>query len=148
MLSVSLTQITMQLLCSHWGPKWSHAFNSAGFKHDNQVQQQVIQFHPKITPETISEGQKSKIFLEGMPQQAPYRAVIAYWNSPFQNSRSATEKKRQFLKPKCLQDLEQSSKQNPVPSDGQQIQYTEMVVTLLNIVVTYTQSQLIKREQQ
>ena len=35
MLSVSLTQITMQLLCSHWGLKQSHAFNSAGFKHDN-----------------------------------------------------------------------------------------------------------------
>ena len=46
------------ILC---GPKRSHAFNSAGFKHNNQVQQQVVQnFTP---PETISGGQKSKIFL-------------------------------------------------------------------------------------
>ena len=58
--------------------KQSRAFNSVGFKHNNQVQQQVVQtlqFHPKITPETISEGQKSKFFLGDAPrppQQACY----------------------------------------------------------------------------
>ena len=54
-----------QLLYSLCDPKRSHAFNSASFKHNNQVEQwivQLLQFHPKNTPELISEGQKSKAF--------------------------------------------------------------------------------------
>ena len=50
-----------------------------------------LQFHPKSIPETISEGQT---FLGGMPpdphSRRATRALIAYWNPPFQNSRSAT----------------------------------------------------------
>ena len=55
----------------------------------------ALQFHPKNTPETISEGQKSRIFLGGgmspdPPSRRTTHTLIAYWNTPFQNSRSAT----------------------------------------------------------
>ena len=46
----------------------------AGFKHKNSFQQWVVkllQFYPKNTPETISEGQKSKIFLGGHAPRSP-----------------------------------------------------------------------------
>ena len=65
-----------------------------------------LQFHPKNTPETISEGLKSQIFLgEGggwaMPPDPPSRrttrALITYWNPPFQNSRSATDNSVQTI---------------------------------------------------
>ena len=43
---------------------------------------------PKITPEMISEGQKSKIFMGGHAPRPPSRcamcALIAYWNPPLQ----------------------------------------------------------------
>ena len=66
-----------QLLCSLCGPKWSHAINSVGFKHNNQAQQQVIQllqFHPKNTPETISEG-PGGWWVGGMPP-APLASAL------------------------------------------------------------------------
>ena len=45
--------------------------------------------HPKNAPETISEGQKSKIFLGGAcPQQAPYARLNCILGPP--NSRSTT----------------------------------------------------------
>ena len=54
-----------------------------------------MQFHPKNTPETISIGQKSKIFLGGggnaprPPSRRATCALITYFNPPFQNSKSA-----------------------------------------------------------
>ena len=49
----------------------------------NQVQQQVVQFlqfHPKIMPETISEGQKSKIFLGDHAPRPPQKACCERFN--------------------------------------------------------------------
>ena len=72
-----------QLLCSLCSPKQSYAFNSVGFKHIIQL----LQFHPKITPETISDGQKSKIVLGA---GGFVHFIITYSNPPSQNSTSAT----------------------------------------------------------
>ena len=64
-------------------------------------------FHPKNTPETISEGQKSKISWGAMPPDPPSvhptHTLIAYWNRPFQNSRSATEEHLNLFWKICLQ---------------------------------------------
>ena len=57
-----------QLFCSLCAPKQSHAFNSAGFKTTTRFSSRssnFLQFHHKSTPETVSEGQKSKVFLGG-----------------------------------------------------------------------------------
>ena len=73
-----------QLLCSLCGPKRSHAFilqaSNATTKFSSRSVVQLLQLHPKITPEMIS-GQKSKIYLGGVPQ-TPTRyttyTLIAY----------------------------------------------------------------------
>ena len=53
----------------------SHALNSAsvkGFKRSRVWQHvQLLLFHPKIAPETISDGLKSKIFLGGHAPRPP-----------------------------------------------------------------------------
>ena len=66
----------------------------------------VCNFTPRFAPETISEGQKSKIFLGGgMPPDTPSwratHALITHWNCPFLNSTFATEELQAMLDTVC-----------------------------------------------
>ena len=76
-----------QLLCSHCGPKRSHSCTSlrawnTTTRFSSRSFIQLLQFHSKITPEKISEIQKSKIFLWNMSSDHPRRcttcALIAH----------------------------------------------------------------------
>ena len=63
-----------QLFCSLCSPKRSHAFNFCGLQTqqpDLAVGRPTFAISPKITPETISEGQKSKIFWGGHAPTCP-----------------------------------------------------------------------------
>ena len=80
------------------GLKWSHAFNFVGFKQLGLAvgHPTFANLPPKIHQKLSQKVRDQKIFGRGACPQTPplagalHALLIAYWNPPFQNSRSAT----------------------------------------------------------
>ena len=84
--------------CSLCGQKWSHAFNSASFKHNKlglAVGRPIFAISPQDYARNDLRRSEIQNFPGGACPQTPLegvlRALQSHTGTPFQNSRSATE---------------------------------------------------------
>ena len=85
-----------QLLCSLCGPKRSHAFSLRASNTTTRFSSRLSNFYnftPRLHQKRSQKVRNPKFSWGGMPPGPPSRramcSLIAYWNPPFQNLRSA-----------------------------------------------------------
>ena len=88
----------IQLLCSLCDSKRGHTLILRAPNTTTRFSSRssnFCNFTPRLLQKQSQKVKHSKISWEGMPPDPPSRhathALIAYWNPPFQNSRSATD---------------------------------------------------------